>query len=845
MVYQVLCGYKDYSSAVSLRQIITARILEGFFLRAFHVSRREGRRSKVQITLALPWIPNVTVLYTIRTSWGDMKTPLMEDSIGHKHRIELNVLAYRQFVMLFINMQKYEKTDLTYENTLHDKVVVLHSYLNRTVETDGTILKNISNDYLDWLDNLSNFNSREALSFIASLSTDSSRDNSSADISRSPLTDTPALDSSDLEKSAKSKSAGSRSRAYWHTLSRFVESRDTCFDDWSCYFILQVSDTEISSEHRQKSQALKAVLVFLEEWSTYTISKGLFMKLIYASETETDLPVAFCIVRIEQHTEFLYEIRLLFSTIGLELEKRIIKDLQTKLRNLHDIAGKGVISICEKPIPRLLIKYGTDQRRRFKRQLSSEYYLRDHASFIFTPVLRAYLRSQKFNWFEGLNEMILGCGGVPDRDSIMQVAHDLMLNALFEEGFLRIHESSFSTTMFMEISLSVNASCAVQYVLIRDKEAGTLSTELWMEPVLQIVDSGEFQEKFDSFKNSIRERDQSISDFLFTFLALKLLASDSVKSYSVILNSGTNVDCRFSLKALLEESVSYQGVGFLIGSFFGGGEVTPESSSSEEEISPLRKSTNSIKGVQSTSMLVEEDVEFADVAKTAFSMATGDNEKGYIVFYKFFEQCLANVCDGRLSTSDMNQPRETRDFLSMIKTALDENLELSSSIMLAAVDDSVCFVKDFGEQGILLILMPMCDQTESLKGIACVSMFECARPSNQFVFQSKVGGTHRPIINAVDSFDHFTNGSLIFSRGQLEFGCEFLPLIYQAYWYACGKSFYFAILTAERISPRIVGFKEILNAATKGNLDIDITRYLEVDALIRTKGIKRFVCQFG
>jgi hypothetical protein len=137
MVYQVLCGYKDYSSAVSLRQLITARILEGFFLRAFHVSRREGRRSKVQITLALPWIPNVTVLYTIRTSWGDMETPLMEDSIGHKHRIELNVLAYRQFVMLFINMQQYEKTDLMYENTLHDKVVVLHSYLNRTVETDG------------------------------------------------------------------------------------------------------------------------------------------------------------------------------------------------------------------------------------------------------------------------------------------------------------------------------------------------------------------------------------------------------------------------------------------------------------------------------------------------------------------------------------------------------------------------------------------------------------------------------------------------------------------------------------------------------------------------------------
>jgi hypothetical protein len=215
-----------------------------------------------------------------------------------------------------------------------------------------------------------------------------------------------------------------------------------------------------------------------------------------------------------------------------------------------------LIMLCDKPIPRLLIKYGTEQRRRFRRQLSSEYYLRDHTSFVFTPVLRAYLRHRKWNWFEGLNDMILGCGGDPDRDSIMQVAHDLMLNALFDEGFLRIHESSFSTTMFMEISISLNASCAVQYVLIKDQINGTLSTELWMEPVLQIVDSGEFEEKFNSFKKSIFERDQSISDFLFTFLALKLLASNFVKSYNVIVKSGIDVDCRFSLKSILEEVFS-------------------------------------------------------------------------------------------------------------------------------------------------------------------------------------------------------------------------------------------------------------------------------------------------
>jgi hypothetical protein len=203
------------------------------------------------------------------------------------------------------------------------------------------------------------------------------------------------------------RSSESSSRAYWHQLSRFVESRDTCFDDWSCYFILQIDGTAMEVEHRPKSHGLKSVLVFLGEWSSYTISKGLFVKLIYEEDGEAELPVAFFIVRIEQHSEFLYEVRLLFSSIGVELEKRVIKDIQARLRNLHDQDGKGVIYICEKPIPRMLIKYGNDQRRRFKRQLSSEYYLRDHASFIFTPVLRAYLRCQKWNWFEGLKEMFV------------------------------------------------------------------------------------------------------------------------------------------------------------------------------------------------------------------------------------------------------------------------------------------------------------------------------------------------------------------------------------------------------------------------------------------------------
>lgn len=138
VVHQVLCGYKDYSTPVSLRQLLYARILEGFLLRTFHVSKREGRRAKIHITLALPWIPGVNILYTVRSTWENMSKSLLEDtSDTRRHRIELNVLAYRQFILLFINLQHHEKPINMYENTLHERVSSLRSFLNKVVDTDG------------------------------------------------------------------------------------------------------------------------------------------------------------------------------------------------------------------------------------------------------------------------------------------------------------------------------------------------------------------------------------------------------------------------------------------------------------------------------------------------------------------------------------------------------------------------------------------------------------------------------------------------------------------------------------------------------------------------------------
>ncbi|RKO90863.1 hypothetical protein BDK51DRAFT_33697, partial [Blyttiomyces helicus] len=83
LVAEILCGYRDYTVNTDLQHLVAARLREGFALRSVHVTHRTGGPDKVEVILAMPWLLNVTIQYTIKTSWTTTDRPLL---VGATHR---------------------------------------------------------------------------------------------------------------------------------------------------------------------------------------------------------------------------------------------------------------------------------------------------------------------------------------------------------------------------------------------------------------------------------------------------------------------------------------------------------------------------------------------------------------------------------------------------------------------------------------------------------------------------------------------------------------------------------------------------------------------------------------
>ncbi|KAI8852615.1 hypothetical protein BC829DRAFT_55244 [Chytridium lagenaria] len=87
LVAEILCGYRDYLASASLEFLVSARLLEGFSLRSVHISKKANRKSdKIEIILARPWLPNVTIQYTIKSVWSASNLPLLAGSSIAKPR---------------------------------------------------------------------------------------------------------------------------------------------------------------------------------------------------------------------------------------------------------------------------------------------------------------------------------------------------------------------------------------------------------------------------------------------------------------------------------------------------------------------------------------------------------------------------------------------------------------------------------------------------------------------------------------------------------------------------------------------------------------------------------------
>ncbi|KNC96331.1 uncharacterized protein SPPG_08234 [Spizellomyces punctatus DAOM BR117] len=578
LVAEILCGYRDYTLNINLEYIISARLHEGFVLSSVHVTPRSNRPDKVEVILTMPWFTNVTVMYTIKTTWTATDRPLLTGRSQKLPRIELNILAQHAFAILFINAQNLEQKN-TFNHAIEEKLVKLHAFLRRIYETDDSFKV------------LASYNTKYALSVIPQteqrmfpLTTDNALGLMTSFGGR-PATGSPGNGSHGTNTPNN----------YWQVLAQIMTSKWESFYEWTCDVILRSTSTGGESLRSTKRQVATIYLNdhLTSEWCTFAVGKGRFLKFVQrdgdspAHEIDTEggktvkeIPSGFCILSLASENECLTTLQLAF--FGMEPAERLgmITELIQGVRNIsHTMRTSGAtfqpLIVCQKPVRQLLIVYqpgeeGELEESRTERILEEPIKVvrtppdseppspasrlasaieAVEARYLSDPGLKAYLRNQRWVWLTDVEVDKLDLNIGDDRMPVHQLAFLLMYRKRVEEGFVTISETPESFTMYREVEIrkrkairaeadpqqleqEPNTICAVQFVLMKDDKNMNVITELWVEPIVDGPAGSEvaisdtlgnmpvaalFKEHYDKLADTMLEEDHDLFNKLFTF----------------------------------------------------------------------------------------------------------------------------------------------------------------------------------------------------------------------------------------------------------------------------------------------------------------------------------------
>ncbi|KAJ3023252.1 KICSTOR complex protein szt2 [Thoreauomyces humboldtii] len=546
LVAEILCGYRDYTVSVDVHHIIRARLQEGFVLRSVQIARRSRKPGKVEIILMMPWFTNVTVLYTIKTTWAG---PISNGSIllarghGKPPRIELNILAQHAFAILFIDIQNLEEKGL-FSRDMQRKLLELHHFLKRVYEVD------------------------DAFKVIASFQTK---------YSLTPDTSMPlrfgfagALPSGSSPTAIPSN--------YWQVVTQIMDSHAESFVHFTRDLILRStsggSENVWMTRHQVAAMYLHDYLA--SEWRSFSVGKGVYVKLLQerADAESIDANTAhdgsasgFCVLKILWKNECLATLHCTFFEVHVSVREKTMETLVQAIGNIeHAVRSSGVafrpLIVCRKPVGRMLVHYKIDEDtvahvvtepEDLSESLGTAA-LSTLATLADTPILRsriqAYLRHDRFVWLtdvmprdvEGPNSILA------DRLPLDELTFNLIYFKRLEEGFVPVSESPGCVTLYREAALcrfgrthkacaaendpEKNTVCAVQFVLINDRRQKKVITELVVEPIVdgpagssvatdesteQLPVPTLFKQYYDGLRERMLSQDRRLVSKVYTF----------------------------------------------------------------------------------------------------------------------------------------------------------------------------------------------------------------------------------------------------------------------------------------------------------------------------------------
>ncbi|KAJ3215399.1 HEAT repeat-containing protein 1 [Dinochytrium kinnereticum] len=586
LVAEILCGYRDYLANASLDFLVNARLLEGFSLRSVHISRKANRKiDKVEIILARPWLPNVTIQYTIKTVWGGVTdatfSSILSSSSVKPPRIELNILAHHAFAIQFVNVQDAEVKP--------DRLMKLHNYLRGVYDMD------------EMLKMVSSFNTEPVLTAV-------------------PKQETrlfPAV--MNVGPGGVPLVLGDQNTGIWHVLSHVVGTKIS-FDEWDKDVILRPSSTQklnmlsvssqaslssLPSASKNPQERVRLPQAFFQlthyltnTWSSFALNRQTYIKFLgpiaHASSSDPPPPpTGFAVLRLGFETDWLMSLKFSFFNASKSQRTELVQEICASIalirtgfskrssQRLQDIPSTfAPLVVCQRPVRRLLVRYQfptSDEGESVGGEMLSDRgggpvppdqevgLNRGERSgmaaiVISRPPVRSYLRSHRWVWLADVPMKELDMT-TPNVVPSHEIAFDIICRSRLEEGYLLVFQKPHSVTFYREIivprrqKLSGRSSrsirlkendiapsrdliCSIQFVVLMDAARRTIVTELWAEPIcdgsmdttLDEHESTDIRDLFSELHEQVAEdvemRDRKLIEKLHTFDRVFILGTE-------------------------------------------------------------------------------------------------------------------------------------------------------------------------------------------------------------------------------------------------------------------------------------------------------------------------------
>ncbi|KAJ3128829.1 hypothetical protein HK098_003371 [Nowakowskiella sp. JEL0407] len=497
-------NYREYLINTNIDYLVSVRLLDGFTLKSITNVPQKNGTSKAEIILVLPWLPNVTIQYIIKTSWNPaLNRPLLQSSVvtslrDKPPRIQLNVLSHYAFAILFINAQNLDQS-VGY-HTMQDKLRKLHEYFKEVDRVDEFVAV------------VAGFNSKAARVAIASATMPSgsmgmggvqggpggvsaaamgtgmvgmgsvSRSPSGFDLSRKP----PGLGSRvemtfDFPVNFTAQMGeikfgiSDRPTNYWHVVSQIMHTKSNMFQKFEFDVILNFnnvgSTSSLIGRIGGKQNGMSELVNYLTEWSSFMVNVHTYVKFqMEEGEGGEQVPVGLVVLTVGVKTVALVSLRILFFAVGVKARRRVVRELIKGLDGLISVIGANggglsgegeerSVVVCKKPVRGVAVLYGDDDETRYDstneephpnfEEINTEL----SSSLLSSPLVKCYLRHHRWIWCIPSTSTSSTSPTTTYETPITSTIYDLLYLRRTHTHFLQISNPTSPLTLYRELEI--------------------------------------------------------------------------------------------------------------------------------------------------------------------------------------------------------------------------------------------------------------------------------------------------------------------------------------------------------------------------------------------------------